>query len=99
MPNNIVGLDRRVLDVLLQQLVARDHQASAVLVYLWLATRPSRTRPRSVKASYAALASATGLSRSAVQAAVATLKRRRLIRVKHATPTATPVYEILRPAR
>jgi len=96
-PNNIVGLDRRLLDTLLRGLVGHDHRPSAVLVYLWLATRPSRSRPRRVRASYTALASATGLSRSAVQAAVRTLRKRRLVRVRHATPTSTPVYEVLRP--
>jgi hypothetical protein len=39
----------------------------------------------------------TGLSKSAVQAAVRLLKRRQLLRSFQASQTAVPQYEVLRP--
>lgn len=92
-----VAVDRYVVDTLLRDLVGHDHRASTFLVYLHLATRPASGRQRHVSASYADLAHFTGLSKSAVQAAVRHLRRRRLVRVDHAAPTATPVYEVLKP--
>jgi len=90
-----VALDAYVVDVLLGDLVGHDRQPSAFLVYLWLAGR--ETHP--VQVSYQDLAIRTGLSRSAVQTAVAHLKRRGLLDVTRASLTATPVYEVLRPWR
>jgi hypothetical protein len=43
------------------------------------------------------MAVATGLSKSAVQAAMRTLARRRLIRGVRASVTAVPAYTVLRP--
>jgi CRP-like cAMP-binding protein len=94
-----VAIDRHIVDTLLRDLVGHDHRASSFLVYLHLATRPAVGRGRRVTASYADLAHYTGLSKSAVQAAVRNLKRRRLVRVERAGPTATPVYEVRRPWR
>jgi hypothetical protein len=42
---------------------------------------------------------ATGLSKSAVQAAIRALSRRRLIRGTRQTATAVPEYTVLRPWR
>lgn len=97
MTNTTVTVDRYVVDTLLRDLVGHDHRASTFLVYLHLATRPANGRHRRVSASYADLAHFTGLSKSAVQAAVRHLRRRRLVRVEHAAPTAIPVYEVLSP--
>lgn len=47
--------------------------------------------------SHRVVAEETGLSKSAVQAAVRLLKRRQLLRSHQATQTATPEYEVLRP--
>lgn len=90
-----VTLDTYVVDVLLADLVGHDRSPSAYLVYLWLAAR----REQPVQASYQELADRTGLSRSAAQSAVALLKRRRLLNATRASPTATPVYEVLQPWR
>ncbi|MGH7593170.1 MAG: helix-turn-helix domain-containing protein [Gemmatimonadales bacterium] len=97
--NVTVTVDRYVVDTLLRDLVGRDRRRSAFLVYLHLATRPAARHHRKLTASYAELAVQTGLSRSAVQAAVRHLKRRLLVRVEHPSPTATPVYQVLRPWR
>lgn len=92
-------VDRYLVDTLLRELVGHDHRSSAFLVYLHLATRPVAGRQRKITASYADLVVQTGLSKSAVQAAVRHLRRRRLVRVEHAAPTATPVYQVLSPWR
>jgi DNA-binding MarR family transcriptional regulator len=94
-----VAVDRYVVDTLLRDFVGHDHSPSSFLVYLHLATRRVTGRSRRVTASYADLAHYTGLSKSAVQSAVRNLKRRRFVRVERATPTATPVYEVLSPWR
>ena len=99
MSTDTVTLDRYVVDTLLRDFVGHDHRPSAFLVYLYLATRPATGRHRRVTASHADLAHYTGLSKSAVQLAVRNLKRRRFVRVERATPTATPVYEVLMPWR
>jgi Helix-turn-helix domain len=91
-----VSIPRAAIDSLMPQLVGRDRQPSAFLVWLWLATRPGTGR-RGVAASYADIAEGTGLSRSAAQAAVAHLRKRRLIKVNHASATATPVYQVIKP--
>ena len=47
--------------------------------------------------SHQDVADATGLSKSAVQAAMRTLTRRRLIRATRESSTAVPQYAVLRP--
>lgn len=91
-------LDAYVLDTLMPDLVWHDRQPSAFLVYLQLWHR-SPARPPRVQISHQAMADATGLSKSAVQAAVRTLTRRRLIRAARASATAVPAYTVLRPWR
>ena len=93
-----ITLDAYVIDTLLRDLVGHDRRASAFLVYLYLATRADH-RGRGVPASYTDLARALGLSKSAVQGAVHHLRRRRLLRVEHASPTAVPVYQVATPWR
>lgn len=92
-----VRIDRYVLDTLMPDLVLHDHQPSAFLVYLQLSYRAGR-RAR-LRVSHQQMADATGLSKSAVQAAVRSLVRRRLVRVTRDTPTSVPEYTILRPWR
>ena len=93
--------DRIILDpyihgTLLRDLVGHDHKPTAFLVYLWLyAEQQEIGKP--VAISYAALAEHTGLSRSASQAAIAWLVRRKLLSVVKASVTATPVYSVKRP--
>jgi CRP-like cAMP-binding protein len=94
-----VTIDRYLVDTLLRDLVGHDRRPSSFLVYLYLATRVPEGRTRQVVASHADLANATGLSKSAVQSAVRNLRRRRMVRMERATPTATPTYEVLTPWR
>ena len=91
-------LDAYVLDTLMRDLVRHDHQPSAFLVYLQLWRRS--TGPQAARrVSHQEMADASGLSKSAVQAAIRTLARRRLIRATRDAPTAVPAYTVLRPWR
>lgn len=90
-------IDGYVLDTLMPDLVLHDHQPSAFLVYLQLATRAGR-RGR-LRVSHQGMADLTGLSKSAVQSAIRLLTRRRLIRSTRASSTAVPEYAVLRPWR
>lgn len=91
-----IALDSYVLDVLMRDLVGHDKKPSAFIVYLYLAVRIEREMSHSVEASYGTIASATGLSKSAVQHAIGHLKKRRLIIVSRDSPTSTPRYRLLR---
>jgi hypothetical protein len=92
-------LDLYVTDVLMRDLVGHDRAPSAFLVYLWL-WRMSRGEGRErVGASLQTIATQTGLSKSAVQAAVRRLRHRRLVAATRASSTAAPVYQVLAPWR
>src|SRR4026209_1802017 len=93
-----VHIDRYVFDTLMPDLVLHDHQPSAFLVYVQLWYR-SRGRRGMARVSHQEMADATGLSKSAVQASIRTLTRRRLVRVSRETATAVPDYVVLRPWR
>src|SRR5262249_12793705 len=67
------------METLLADLVLHDRQPSAFLVYLHLWYR-SAGRAAPVRTSHQEMVSATGLSKSAVQGAIRTLVRRRLLR-------------------
>lgn len=86
-----------VIDVLMRDLVGHDRAPSAFLVYLWLAHRARDNADNRVGASLQTIATATGLSKSAVQAAVRRLLRRRLVAAARAGPTVAPVYRVLQP--
>ena len=90
-------LDPYIVDVLMRDLTGHDRQPSAFLVYLFLWRQTAGAGVRSVRASHRTIAEATGLSKSAVQAAVRTLVRRRLVQSRRDAPTATPEYIVLRP--
>lgn len=90
-------LDAHVITALMPDLVGHDRQPSAFLVYLYLWSRAGAGRERRITVSHQQMADDTGLSKSAVQSAVRTLVRRRLLRCERASATATPVYEVLRP--
>ncbi|MBY0507849.1 MAG: helix-turn-helix domain-containing protein [Bryobacteraceae bacterium] len=90
-------LDVYVIDTLMRDLVSHSRSASAYLVYLHLYRQTEGEGRASIATSYAVLASATGLSKRSVQAAVVHLQDRRLIRKRQARPTATPVYSVLTP--
>jgi len=89
-----IAVDAYVLDVLMRDLVGHDKQPSAFLVYLALWRRSAADTKPAIFVSYQMLADATGLSKSAVQDAIATLERRKLVRVQRKSPTATPGYTL-----
>jgi len=91
-------IDAYVVDTLMPDLVLHDRQPSAFLVYLQLWYRSTGRRVRA-RSSHQQMADATGLSKSAVQAAIRTLTRRRLIRATRESSTAVPQYTVLRPWR
>jgi hypothetical protein len=91
-------VDAYVLETLLPDLVLHDRQPSAFLVYLHLWYRAAG-RAAPVRASHQDIVAATGLSKSAVQSAVRTLVRRRLVRASRDGVTAVPHYTVLRPWR
>jgi DNA-binding MarR family transcriptional regulator len=91
-----VPVDEYVFDVLMRDIVGHDQQPAAFLVYLHLYGRASRQRWRPVVAGLGALAEETGLSRSAVQAAMAKLRYRELIATERDHATATPRHRVLR---
>src|ERR1051326_1007099 len=90
-------LDAYILDCLLPDLVGHDRRPGAFVVYLHLYRRGSEHPTWSVRLSHQAIAAATGLSRSAVQAALRHLQKRQLIATTRANPTAVPHHRVLRP--
>jgi hypothetical protein len=92
-----VTLDPYVIDVLLPDLVGHDKRPAAFVVYLWLWAATRSVDRGTAFFSYQTLTDKTGLSKSAVQRAVAWLARRQLLRVRRASPTATPEYAVLTP--
>jgi len=91
-----IPVDDYVLDVLLRDLVGHDRQPAAFLVYLYLYRQADERRWRRVAASLRDVADGTGLSKSAVQIAFATLRRRQLIKSYRTHRTATPHHQVLR---
>jgi hypothetical protein len=94
-----IALDAYVIDVLLPDLVGHDRRAASFVLYIWLW---AMTRARGREAaffSYQIMTDGTGLSKSAVQRAVAWLERRQLVRVRKGSATAVPEYRVLTPWR
>jgi hypothetical protein len=98
MPQKSFKVDAYVMETLLPDLVLHDHRPSTFLVYLylWYLASGRRTPPR---ISHQDMATATGLSKSAVQGAMRILVRRRLVKATRAGITAVPQYTVLRPWR
>jgi DNA-binding MarR family transcriptional regulator len=94
-----IRFDLYVLEGLMPDLVGHDKQPSAFIVYLYLWTRLATSRARRIRVSHQTIANDTGLSKSAVQAAVRNLVRRRLIRSELEFRTAVPEYTVQRPWR
>jgi DNA-binding MarR family transcriptional regulator len=92
-----LAIDAYVLDTLMPDLVGHDHQPSAFLVYLLLWRRTSAAEDGWAAVSLREIAEGTGLSKRAVQDAVARLAARRLVSVERASITAVPRYRIHRP--
>ena len=94
----MTNIDDYVTDVLIRDLVGHDRRPVSFLVYLWLAAEHAKTHA-DVQASYQHVAESVGISKSSAQAAIAWLLNRRLLGVKKASATATPVYTIRSPWR
>jgi DNA-binding MarR family transcriptional regulator len=92
-----IAIDDYVLDTLLRDLIGHDKSPSAFAVYLYLWRRARGAGEWSAKVSHKGIADDTGLSKSAVQAAIRHLNKRKLIRSVHASPTSTPEHNVLRP--
>ena len=92
----IIPVDDYILDVLMRDLIGHDQQPAAYLVYLYLYGRATRVKWKPVTASLRTLADATGLSKSAIQVALATLRRRQLIVTTRDHATARSRHRVLR---
>lgn len=90
-------LDTYVVDALLPDLVAHDRAPSALLVYLVLWRRSRGAAASTVQLSLVDIATATGLSKRAVQIAISHLAKRKLLSVQRESSTAVPVYSVRRP--
>lgn len=90
-------IDPYIIDVLMRDLVAHSHSSTAFLVYLQLYRYTHGAGKENVAMSYSVLAELIGVSKRAVQGAVAHLTERRLIRRRRARPTAVPVYSVMTP--
>ena len=91
-----IPIDDYVLDVLLRDIVGHDRQPASYLVYLYLYGQAARNKWKPVPASLRVLADATGLSKSAVQTALANLRRRELIVTSAVHATGIPRHRVLR---
>ena len=91
-----VELDTYVVETLMRDLVGHDRRPSAFLLYLAIAGAGA-DGARGM--SYGDLAEMTGLSKRAVQDAMAHLARRKLVEVHRVGPTETALYRALRPWR
>ena len=98
MPHRYV-VDGYVIDALMPDLVGHDRRPSAFIVFLYLWCLTARRRERRTTASLQQIAIETGLSKSAVQQAIRTLKRRRLLQSRQLSATAVPVYSVATPWR
>ena len=91
-----IPVDDYVIDVLMRDVVGHDRHPAAYLVYLSLYGQAARTRWKPIAVSLRTLAEMTGLSKSAVQTALALLRRRELITTRRANATALPRHSVLR---
>ena len=92
-----VPIDDYVLDVLMRDIVGHDQQPAAFLVYLYLSGRAARQHWQPVKSSLRMLADETGLSKSAVQSAIAEVAVSAIGEdIARAFRTAVPAHRVLR---
>jgi len=92
-------LDDYVVDILMRDLVGHDHKPASFLIYVWFSYEAARSRRERVPVSYQTIADSVGISKSAAQAGVRWLLRRKLVEVKKSSPTAVPAYRVLHPWR
>jgi DNA-binding MarR family transcriptional regulator len=92
-----ITFDGYIIETMMRDLVGHDKKPSAFIVLLYLWARTSGMRQRILTASLQEIATDTGLSKSAVQAGLKLLRRRRLIRLERDSQTSKPSYYLLRP--
>ena len=92
-----LAIDPHLVDVLLPDLVGHDKRPSSFVLYLWLYAMTRGVGRKSAFFSYQMLTDRTGLSKRAVQRAVAHLRRRQLIKVARRSATAVPEYSVATP--
>ena len=92
-------LDDYIVDILMRDLVGHDHKPTSFLIYLWHSYETARSQRERVPVSYQTIADSVGISKSAAQAGVRWLLRRRLVEVKKSSRTAVSAYRVLRPWR
>ena len=92
-----VTLDRYVLDSLMVDLVRHDRRPAAYILYLALLRLGGPSGEAGI--SLQGLATASGLSKTAVQRSAAHLARRGLVAIQRAGPTDAPRYTVLQPWR
>jgi DNA-binding GntR family transcriptional regulator len=91
-----ISVDPYVFDVLMRDLVGHDHSPAAYLVFLHFWRETYGKRLEGAQLSLQQIAAATGLSKSAVQAGVRLLKRRKLVRSTRPHATAAATYALKR---
>jgi DNA-binding IclR family transcriptional regulator len=92
-----LSVETYILDSLMVDLVGHDRRPSAYILYLALLRLGGPSGETGI--SLQGLATATGLSKTAVQRAVAHLARRGLVAVRRTGRTQAPRYRILQPWR
>jgi hypothetical protein len=92
-----VPLDTYILDTLMRDLAGHDRSPAAFVLYLYIWRQTHGAGARKAALSLQSVANGTGLSKSAVQAGLRLLRRRKLVAITKTAPTAVPVYEALRP--
>jgi hypothetical protein len=81
---------------LMRDLVAHDQKPAAYPVYLYLYGQAAPKKWKPIAASLRTIGDATGVSKSAIQVALAHLRRRQLIATTADHATATPRHRVLR---
>jgi hypothetical protein len=92
-----IAVDAYVLDVLMPDLIGHDRRPAAFIVYLFLLRQTPISGRDAVSVSLQTIATKTGLSKSAVQASIRHLRRRRLLDPEIIATTVDPLRRILRP--
>jgi len=92
-----IKIDPYVIDTLMRDIVGHDRQPAAFLVYLYLWSRTHGMGETSTQVSHQGIADDTGLSKSAAQAWIRNLARRKLVRAVKRSKTSTPEYSVFRP--
>jgi hypothetical protein len=92
-----IAMEPHVVDVLLPDLVGHDKKPSSFVLYLWLYAMTKGVGRKSAFFSYQMLTDRTGLSKRAVQRAVAHLVKRQLVKMSRKSATSVPEYSVATP--